>query len=55
MLLDVTVASALTDAASVVTKVVDIITDNVVLMAMFATGLLAVGAKVFKRIKNASK
>lgn len=54
-LADVTLSSALTDAASVVSEVVTIITGNAILMAMFAAGLLTVGAKVFKRIKNSVK
>lgn len=54
-LAEVTLSSALTDASSVVSSVVSIITGNAVLMAMFAAGLLTVGAKVFKRIKNSVK
>ena len=54
-LADVTLSSALTDATSVVSSVVGIITDNAILLAMFAGGLLAVGAKVFKKVKNSAK
>ena len=48
-------ATALTNITSVMTSVVGIITGNEILMTMFAGGLLVVGAKVFKRIKNAVK
>lgn len=51
----VTISSALTDFSSVLTSVVGIITDNAILLTMFAGGLLVVGAKVFKRIKSAAK
>ena len=50
-----TVASALTDFGTVMTNVVSIITGNAIIFTMFAGGLLTVGAKVFKRIKNAVK
>lgn len=46
---------ALASMTTVLTKVVGTITDNTILMTMFAGGLLAVGAKVFKRIKRAAK
>lgn len=56
MILDgVTLSGALTDATSVVTSVIGIITDNAILLTMFASGLLVVGAKVFKGLKRASK
>lgn len=48
-------STALTNITSVLTTVTTIITGNDVLMTMFAGGLLVVGAKVFKRIKNAVK
>lgn len=48
-------STALTNFTSVLTSLVGIITDNAILFTMFAGGLLAVGAKVFKRIKNAVK
>lgn len=47
--------AALANFADVLTRVVGTITDNTILMTMFAGGLLAVGAKVFKRIKRAAK
>lgn len=47
-------AAALTDIGSVITSVVGIITDNAILMTMFAGGLVVVGAKVFKKLKKAS-
>ena len=48
-------STALTNIGSVLTTTVGIITDNPILMTCFAGGLLVVGAKVFKRIKNAVK
>ena len=48
-------STALTNIESVLTSVTTIITGNDILMTMFAGGLLVVGAKVFKRIKNAVK
>ena len=50
-----TISTALTNMGTVLGKVVDIITDNAIIYTMFAGGLLVVGAKVFKRIKNAVK
>ena len=47
-----TISSALTDFSSVITSLVSIITGNAILFTMFAGGLLAVGAGVFKKIKN---
>lgn len=47
--------TALTNITSVMSTVGSIITGNVVLMTMFAGGLLTVGATVFKRLKNAVK
>lgn len=48
-------SNGLTDFSSVMTSVVGIISDNAVLMTIFCGGLLAVGAKVFRKIKNAVK
>lgn len=48
-------STALTNFGSVLTQVVSIITGNDIMFTMFAGGLLVVGAKVFKRIKNAVK
>ena len=50
-----TLSSALSDFGSVMTEVTSTITGNTTLYAMFAGGLMVVGAKVFKRIKNAVK
>lgn len=49
------ITTALSDFSSVMTSLVSIITGNAILLTMFAGGLLTVGAKVFKRIKNAVK
>ena len=48
-------STALTNFTSVLTSVVGIITGNEIMFTMFAGGLLVVGAKVFKKIKNAVK
>lgn len=48
-------STALSSFSSVMTTLTGIITDNDVLYTMFAGGLLVVGAKVFKKIKNAVK
>lgn len=48
-----TIASALSDFGTVMTNLVGIITGNAILFTMFAGGLLAVGAKIFKRIRHA--
>lgn len=48
-------STALTNFATVLTTVADFITNQEILFTMFAGGLLVVGAKVFKRIKNAAK
>ena len=50
-----TLSTAITNIESVMTSVSGIITGSTILMTMFAGGLLVVGAKVFKRIKNAVK
>ena len=48
----VTLASALTNVGSVVTAAIGIVTNNAILMTVFAGGLLAVG---FKAIRWAKK
>lgn len=48
-------ADALSDMTDVLSTVAGIITGNTILYTIFAGGLLVVGAKVFKRIKNAVK
>lgn len=48
-------STALSSFSSVMTTLTGIITGNDVLYTMFAGGLLVVGAKVFKKIKNAVK
>lgn len=48
-------SQALTDFSTVLTSLVNVIEGNAILMTMFAGGLFAVAAKVFKRIKNAVK
>ncbi len=50
-----TIASALSNMSTVLTSVAGIITGNEIMFTMFAGGLLVVGAKVFKKIKNAVK
>lgn len=50
-----TVADAITQVTNILTSVTTIITQSEVLMPMFVAGLFVVGAKVFKRIKNAVK
>lgn len=50
-----TLASALTSFGSVMTQVWSVISSNEGLFVMFAGGCLAVGARVFKKIKNAVK
>lgn len=49
------ITQGLSDFSDVMTSVVGIITGNAVLMTIFCGGLLAVGARVFKRIKRAVK
>lgn len=49
------VTSYLTDVSSVLSTVTTTITGSPILMTMFATGLIAVGAKAFKKIKNSVK
>lgn len=48
-------AGALTDFGTVMTNMIGIITDNQVLYTILAGGLIAVAARVFKRIKRAVK
>lgn len=50
-----TITTALNSMGTVLSQVVSIITGNSIMFTMFAGGLLVVGAKVFKRIKNAVK
>ena len=50
-----TLATALTSFTSVMTQVWTVISGNEGLFVMFAGGCLAVGARVFKKIKNAVK
>lgn len=45
--------TALTNVGSVVTAAVGIVTDNVILMTVFAGGLLAVGFKAIRWAKRA--
>lgn len=47
--------TALTSFVNVMTQVWNVITGNEGLYIMFAGGALAVGARVFKKIKNAVK
>ena len=49
------ISTGLTNFGTVLSTVAGIITDNAIMMTMFCGGLLVVGAKVFKRIKNAVK
>lgn len=44
--------TALTNIGTVMSTTVGIITDNAILMTMFAGGLIIVGAKVFKRLRR---
>lgn len=48
-------SDALSNFSTVIASVVSVITGNTIIMTMFAGGLFAVAAKVFKRIKNAVK
>lgn len=49
----VDISSALTSVGSVVTSAIGIITDNTVLMVIFAGGLLGVGFRAIKWAKRA--
>lgn len=48
-----TISSALSDFGTVMSNLVSIITGNAILFTMFAGGLLAVGAKIFRKIRHA--
>ena len=48
-------SDALSNFTTVMTNLTGVITGNDILMTMFAGGLLVVGAKVFKKIKNSVK
>lgn len=48
-------AGALTDFGTVMTNMISIITNNQVLYTILAGGLVAIAARVFKRIKRAVK
>lgn len=50
-----TVASGLTDATTILSSAVGVITDNAILFAIFGCSLLVAGFKVFKRAKNSVK
>lgn len=50
-----TIASALTDIGTIVTKAVSIITDNTVLFVIFCGGLMGIGFKIVKQAKRAAK
>lgn len=46
-------ATALTNVGSVVTSAVGIVTDNAILMTIFAGGLLAIGFRAIRWAKRA--
>lgn len=46
-------ATALTNVGSVVTSAVGIVTDNAILMTIFAGGLLAIGFRAIRWAKKA--
>ena len=48
-----TIATALTNIGSVVTSAIGIVTDNAILMTVFAGGLLAVGFRAIRQAKRA--
>lgn len=48
-----TLSSSLADIVSVLTSVATFITGNTIMYTMFAGGLMVIGARVFKKIKNA--
>lgn len=50
-----TIASALTNIGTIVTKAVSIITDNAVLFVIFCGGLMGIGFKIVKQAKRAAK
>ena len=47
-----TIATALTNIGTVVTSAIGIITDNTILMTVFAGGLLAVGFRAIRWAKR---
>lgn len=51
----VSFSTALSNFVDVLGEVSEFIGDSAILMTMFAGGLMVVGAKVFKRIKNSVK
>lgn len=56
MLAEFTIAGALADATTVVSWVVDTVTDNAVIAAAFTMGILVpVGVKAFKKISKVGK
>ena len=50
-----TIASALNDIGTIVTKGVSIIMDNPVLLVIFCGGLMGIGFKIVKQAKRAAK
>lgn len=50
-----TLASALTDIGTLVTKAVGIITDNSVLFIIFCGGLMGIGFRIVKQAKKAAR
>lgn len=49
----VTISSALTDFTSVLNSTINVIQGNAVLMTMFVGGLMAVAARIFRKLKKA--
>lgn len=45
-------STALTNVGTVVTQAIGIVTDNAILMTLFAGGLLMIGFRVIKKAKN---
>lgn len=50
-----TIASALNDIGTIVTKGVSIIMDNPVLLVIFCGGLMGIGFKIIKQAKRSAK
>ena len=50
-----TIASALTDIGTIVTKGVSIIMDNPVLLVIFCGGLMGIVFKIIKQAKRSAK
>lgn len=50
-----TLSDALTNVSSVISTVTTTITGNSILFTLFAGGLVAMGAKLFRKIKNSVK